>query len=74
MSNPECRNCRFWFTHNVNHGEGRCRRHAPVWLGIITTLKDEDNFGWPMTQRHNWCGDHVPAPEAGEPRQEEKEL
>lgn len=52
MLTNRCENCRFWDSETDERGNfphGLCRAHAP----------QADRL-WPVTEGHDWCGEHEP--------------
>ena len=55
----QCQTCR-WFDGPDGDGNGACRRHAPVAIGMLNHEYTYEETCWPGVTVADWCGDHVP--------------
>jgi hypothetical protein len=61
LENARCETCLFW-NQEDDMKSGECRRHPPsVDVGYRSRENDELTGVWPVTYRHDWCGEHKPS-------------
>jgi hypothetical protein len=56
-----CESCRYWMMSQSDLGKGNCVRRAPALIWADPTRQI---FGWPLSQRQQWCGEYAPEAEA----------
>jgi hypothetical protein len=62
MPHLRCDRCLWWENEHprlgdaVEQGYGYCRKHKPV----VFAAKDRYWGGWPLTDRADFCGEHMP--------------
>lgn len=63
MSNPTCETCRWWEEFAPDGDPlGSCHRNAPAPAMGQDAESDPEAF-WPVTQGHDFCGEHASKPQ-----------
>lgn len=81
MTRPTCGNCRFWDDSPSRDAGGdllpiegmvpgtvlgQCRRSPPC-VAFDSAVEGDVNAVFPETYQGQWCGEHAPAAEGGQP-------